>query len=486
MPDHNNTYMKNLSIFLLIFWFSASTLKAQNQDFIQIDSNKTLSLFSFLETATSAQGTSVSYKNFIIERLGENPGFNAVIDRYLKLNLEYYFERSEFPSKRYSFTTIKDMAWITASNSSSIDDFSERMIGFLPHNKHVEFISLLKETEAYFDAIVWTEEKERIKRIMKQLEPYKSKIEELYFQVTKFYGTSWDRSIPFRIILNPIPLDSGVSTAIPKGNALICSFLSKNENDYKGVLGVIIHEMCHILYDAQPVDMQEDIDRWFKESKSEYRKLAYSYINEGLATTLGNGWAYEKIFGEIDTTEWYSNRVINGFAHSLFDLTKSYIDYDRTIDESYIIQAVELYEVTFPEAIDEVELLLSEMYLFANSEEEENVIAISDEVRGSFDIRSQTFSTPLYDPRSIESFSNANITKMFIIEKDHEKSYQALQHFYSDDGIRPRRNSIYSFKDKQTESPIIILDLKSIDDLKPAIKALKDRKYLTYNKNNKF
>ena len=453
--------------------------------FIQIEANKTLGLFSFLETSSAQLGTSRSFRKYIIDSYKQDEKFHKLIDSYSKLNLDYSIKREGFPEKRPSSTTVKDLLWIASSNSISIDDFSQRIIGFLPHQTHIQLIELLKKAESYYDELIWSKEQDNILRIQKQLDNYKDQINDLYLRISQFYNTSWNTNIPFKIMLYPIPLKNGNTTAIPKGNALICSFLSHNEKDYKARLGIIIHEMCHILYKEQNPDFQHQIDQWFTNSNSPYASLAYSFFNEGLATVLGNGWAYKQIHKSLDSKEWYNNKHIDGFAHSLFPLIEQYLNEGKSLDQDFINKSIELFAQTFPKATIETAILMNSLQLFANTEEETEINEIANNIHNYFNIRSMWFSTPIFSIESKETFDKKETTKLFIIDSDNSNTIIGLQEYFPSLKIQTPINTIDIFIDEKSKSTLIIMNIDGIVKLNDAYKVLSNITYIENGMNFK-
>jgi hypothetical protein len=470
-----------LHLLFLAFCFSVFS---QSSGFIQIETNNTLCILSFLETANNARGVSSSFQGFIEQELGNNKNFQDLVKRYSHIKLNGQFTRNEYPEARFNNRDIMDLLWIASSYAKNIDDFSERIIGMLPNHSHQELIDVMKAVEPVYEVLVWEKELDQIRRMETQLVLYVDQIEELFMKVSGFYGTNWSKKIPFKIMLYPIPLAHGNTTAIPKGNALICSFLSRNEQDYEGRLGVIVHEMCHILFDEQPLELQHQIDTWFEESPSEWSKLAYSYLDEGLATAIGNGWAYQQLHGELDTTQWYNNPYIDGFAHALFDPVSQYLSSEKGIDQAFIQKAIAGFEKEFPQAIREVDILMNEIILLANSEDEEGVEFISKEMRRNFNIRSQWFSTPVKAPNSLQLLGKKQVTKFFLVEKDHEATLSLIKSYFPDmkAGLSPSKSFLYSFRDAQTQSAVILLNLGSLDELAKGLQAMKEVQYLNFGK----
>jgi hypothetical protein len=277
-------------------------------------------------------------------------------------------------------------------------------------------------------------------------------------------------------MLYPIPLESGMTTAIPKGNTLICSFLTENENDYIGRLGVIVHEMCHILFDEQPLHLQNKIDRWFKESESDYSKLAYSYLDEGLATAIGNGWAYQQIHGEVDTMQWYNDEYIDGFGHALFSEVSNYLAEGKMIDKTFIENAIALFGKTFPNANADVNTLLKVLQVYSNVEEREKIDELFGTLQSNFDIHSAWLSTPIDDDKSKETFQKDQITKLFIIENNNASTIDLLKKEYEEmpSEIPTTENFILAFKTKKSRSTVFIVNLIKLKNLEKTLKVLKN------------
>ena len=467
----------------ITLFFSLTYQSLGQNNFIQIETNKTLGLFSFLETSSHQLGTSRSFREYIFDSLGQDDQFIQLINSYSSLNLDYSIERREFPDKRPSSTSIRDLLWITVSNSNSIDDFSQRIIGFLPHITHYKLIEILKNTESYYDELIWNKEQDNILRIESQLDDYKEQITDLYLSISQFYNTSWSTTIPFKIMLYPIPLKYGFTSAIPMGNALICNFLSHNENDYKVRLGIVIHEMCHILYKEQNSDFQKQIDQWFTNSASPYASLAYSFINEGLATVLGNGWAYKQIHKTLDSREWYDNKHIDGFAHALYPLTEQYLTEGKSIDENFVNKAIELFAETFPKATVETAILMNSIQLFANTEEKSKINEILNNIHNYFNIRSMWFSSPTLSIDSKDVFDEEETTKLFIIDSDHENTIIGLQEHFSYLKIETPINTIDIIKDEKAKSTLIIMNIEGLSKLNDAYSVLSNITYLEDGKN---
>lgn len=468
--------MRKTSIVAVILLF-ITTIQVKSQDFIRIESPKMLCLFNFLETASGQRATSYSYQEFIRDSINSKE-LQDIAQQYAQLKLEYSTKLDEYPSARHQYLNSKDLLWVASSETNNISEFSSRITGILPHQTHSQLIAIMKRAEPIYDKHVWIPEQANMARIQSQIEPYIPEIKRCFLSISKFYGADWDESIPFNVALYPIPIRNGMTTAIPKGNALICAFLAHNEHDYKGVLGVIIHEMCHILYEAQTPEKQHAIDQMMNEFDSPYSKYAYTYLNEGLATALGNGWAYQSIHGKLDTMEWYNDPYINGFAKALYPMTKQYVDAGQEIDSSYLHNSINLFSETFPKAIYQPRIVFNQLTVFLSSEEMDKIDAVANATGYHLRTSSMHLSAPIDDPRSTEMMELKSQNKLFVVINDHDQNMKQVNQFYTDHDIDINARGIYSFIDASTGSTVAIICTENSEDAIKGIQQMSELEQL--------
>jgi len=473
---------KVISLSFLLFGI-VQLLQAQSDDFIQIKTSKPLGIYSFLEAASHGSATSFTYQELIDNAYQNDSVFSDIVARYKNLKVEYNIKFESYPESRKPYVTTKDLIWQAVSKSDNLDEVNDRIVGILPHDVHVELLSIMKEVDPYYTEMVWSKVQTQIQRIEGQLASEKKTIKRLFLASAKFYGTEWDESVPFVIALYPIPLEKAMTTAIPKGNTLICAFLSENENDYKGLIGVIVHEMCHILYSAQSISFQEEIDKWFKESTNEYSKLTYNYSDEGLATAIGNGWSFKEINGKIDTNDWYFDVYIDGFARSIYDNVAEYLDNEKTIDKAFVDQAIVSFQNKFPNAIYDVETLMNSIVLFSSTEDEGEINEIFEGIMSNYNIRSAQFSSPFDATESQKYLHSENETKLYFVHEKHEEALAFIRSSYGDLSVEidPNARGYYSFIDKKVNTPVIIFLSDSIAEYQKLHEMVKKDKLLKFD-----
>ena len=471
-------------LFLVIYFHLYGVQTNAQSDFIQVQHSKVLGTLSFINAASGAPGSPPSYIDFINKNLENDPAFQELISIYKALDFETSMHREKFPEKRHAYTSSMNLLWISSANASSIDDFAIRSIGFLPPNDHSSFIKIMKQVEPYYEKLVWSVTKTEREEMEDGIKPYKVKIGQLFKKVNVFLGSEWSESTPFKIMLYPIPLSQGGTTAIPMGNNLICSYLSGRKEDPIGLVGVAVHEMDHILYDAQPLALQKAIDKWFTTSTNPFAPLAYDFFDEGLATAVGNGWAYEEINGMIDTGEWYNFEYVNGFGKALFPLAKDYLNSGKTIDKAFIDQAITLFEEAFPKATNDLDILMNNINVFSQSEDEAVINGYFDGIGARFRMRSVYFSSPMNKEKSLVRFRESNRTKMVLLDENKEEALIILQKQFPKfpKKFDLKKPQLTSFYDVETKSNVILLNLKSAQDYPALMDKLKSAKYLEHGK----
>ena len=422
--------------------------------------NETLCVLHFLHTATGGEHASPTYRHYVDTALAGDAAFAALAARYAALDLDAGYRRAGLPRRRYRSRSVMDLLWLRATSAHSLDDFSERAFGLLPAAQHAELFAVLAAAQPYYRRLVWDRERVAIARAERFLDGYEARVGALFGRVADFYGTPWPASLPFTVALCPIPLASGTTSAVPKASTLVCSYLTGDPDGHRATLGVAVHEMCHSLYDEQPARLQQDLDDWFALSPSPYATYAYAYFNEALATAIGNGWAYERLNGYPDGGEWYADPVIDGFARALLPRASSYLAAGRALDRPFVEAAVEAFAKTFPEAYRDVDVLMHAVGIYADTEDDATLEALSGELFARFRIGSSYLRAPLASGGAVRSMGYPQLTKVFVVDRDRAGNWALLQSTFADvEGLAAPAdaNVAYAFYDEASRSPVLVL-----------------------------
>ncbi|HJY13086.1 MAG TPA: hypothetical protein VJ304_09890, partial [Flavobacterium sp.] len=160
---------------------------------------------------------------------------------------------------------------------------------------------------------------------------------------------------------------------------------------------------------------------YFKESKSKCSNYAYQIMNEALATALGNGYVYEQLDGKIDTQDWYNKKYINQIAKQIYPLVKEYIDQKKSIDKNFIDNYIKIYEVNFPNWINELDNIMT--YRYVISENEKDFTTINQ----MFRYRSRTEYEDQITESSIEKMQKTPLTKVIIISRNNAEKLKLIK-----------------------------------------------------------
>jgi len=469
-----------LGVLALIFSLQAV---AQRTPGFTFTTSEALNVMHFMHTATGGEHSSPSYRAFIDSNTINDDAFSTLLGRYGALSFDAGYRRPGLPRRRYRARSVMDFLWLHSAASGSLQEFSSRSVGLLSVADHAELFDVLAKAQPYYQRLVAIPQRSNIERTERFLDAYEGRVAQLFWRVSKFYGTPWPADIPFTVALAPIPLATGTTSAVPKVNTLVCSYLSENDEDYKATLGVAVHEMCHSIYDEQPADLQQKIDDWFSLSRNKAAPYAYAYFNEGLATAIGNGWAYEQLNGEVDEANWYADPFIDGFAHALYPLVKSYLAESQAIDRPFIEAAIEAFAKTFPDADRELAVLLNSVGIYADTEDDATLSAYSDEMFGRYRVSSSFLRAPLDSPGAIRSFGYPQLTKVILVDRNRERRWTELaNHFDELTGIEMPvgTNASYAFYNASSKSPVVVFLIEDAAGLGHLLDGYKRDKYLQF------
>ncbi|WP_430406991.1 hypothetical protein [Fluviicola sp.] len=447
----------------------------------QFKISKPYCIFNFLEAANGSNHASSTLRQFIAEKTkGETKFLNLVSD-FGQIRLDYQFRREELPDNRRQTRTTYDFIDIALVNSSTIPEFRDRIIGVLPNSELQRLIQVMKDAEVYYDTWIWNENEAKLINQRVALEKYTTQCSESFTKINRFYNSCWIKEVPFVVALYPIPGKSGNSTATPHANSLCVGVLT-DETDHVGRIGVVLHEMCHVLYDEQPSEFQHKLESYFTENKSPYSQFAYNFFDEGLATALGNGWAYKSLSGELDPNPWYDNEYINGFGKALYPLVEEYISNEKSIDREFVNKAIDLFASAFPNSITDYGILLNRVSIYNDADSGPAIDEVMNLIGSYFQMTSSNFSSPILDPTALEYLKTGSQTQLVVIDSNHVANIKEMKKLFPElSKVKLVPNKIYSFFDSK-KRPVIILYATDKANLELLVKEMFTKKYFDQTK----
>jgi hypothetical protein len=405
--------MKIITIALSILF----TLQIHAAEKVEFVANRIHSLFVFVSTISGD-----SHGSQEIKELFEKSQYNT--DESKKQIVEFqdldrttgrFISFENLPTERKSAINIETLVLTQSAFAKDLEDLQTRTLGLLRHDEQVSLFQILHYFEPIHEQLLWKPYHAEMERVANEFQKKSrsANLDKMFGQVVKFYNSEWPSTQRFRISLFPIPPSSNHSTATSYG-AFESVGIIVGKNDIEGNLGVIFHEICHTFYGAQNADFQNQISRWYLENKSPYAIPAYSWLNETLATILGNAWFYKIESGQEPPKSWYNQPTIDGFAKALYPEVRSYLDAHKEIDQKFINKSVEIFQKTFPEAIRELDRLLSHVIIFSDSFFGPTS-RIARKLESLFFISKTKISSPISDTNSLSILREELIPTDFMI-----------------------------------------------------------------------
>lgn len=449
------------------------------QDVFQINISKPYCVFNFLETSVNkTQGTSSTLHEYIQKELATNQEFQDILTEFKSIQTDYPILRSDYPSTRRQTRSTRDLIIIALVNSKTIDEFRMKSIGLLPNTEQIKLVNTLTNAEKFYDKIIWEKSEKDLIRLKNELGKYSTQASDLFKKFRNFYHSNWSDDMPFIVSLYPIPGERGTTTATPHSNSLCVGVLTK-ETDYEQRMGVVLHEACHVLYDEQSIQFQYQLEEWFTKSNSRYSKFASAFFDEAMATAIGNGWATKILAGKLDTTEWYSNEYINGYAKGLFPLVEAYMQKNQSLDSVFVNKAITIFEQLFPHSISDYGILLNNMSFYSDSETSEERNYVTNAIGKVFQLSRYNFSCPVTDPISLGMIKEEPGTQFIILDAKHSKSTTAIKTVFPElkkiNFSKMKQSTLLSFYDSN-QRPIIILYLLEIKELENMVAKMQTMK----------
>ena len=452
---------------LTVFFLLTSSTISHSKDLITFRISEPLCVLTFLQTAGhNSRHNSVTLREYIYTHLAKEDSMQLVrrVDDFEAINLEYTYNISGYPDQRVKAKNTLDLINMAAVQARDVDDFMQRIIGLLPNEQWMQLQKVMNDAAVVYNKMLGTPYAQEMKAQLAALQQYGTKTDDIFNKLKHFYGSTWSKDIPFTVGIYGIPGKSGNTTATPHSNSLVLGVLTA-EKDHDMRACVAIHEICHVLFGEQPMATQLQMDRWFRGSNSMSSAYAYSYFDEALATAGGNAWAYELLSGHMDTTEWYNDAYIDGYAHVIYPLLKNYIESGKVIDSAFVVKAIQAFERKFPNAYKSYASIMNTVNIYTDATDQQQFRSINMVINKYFRISNSSGSYPINDPQALQQVSDASGTQFFIVHREHEANYKALREKFPQlKNIAADQEGVMSFFDDK-KRPVIIINVKDISRL---------------------
>ena len=437
--------MKNKILKIIICFIS--TLSFAQKPTFEIKYSEQLAVFVFIEELTANYPENVFKTEFEKSKYSTEK-YKNLIAKFDKLALDYSYEFAEYPNGSKIMMQTREILKKNLLESENLRDFKIRTIGIITNKTLKDLTDLIVEFTPIYNELIYNPNKEKFEKQILDITKYSTEnYFENYFEIgLTFYNSSWDNSIPFKIAFYPLPNSQGFTAQAFYNNFI--SAIQTNLKDYKDLFSVMLHEIYHIIYNEQSLEVKTEIDKNFRESKLKSSNYAYQLLNEVLATSLGNGYVYEKLNGKIDSGEWYNRKYINLMAKQIYPLINEYISNRKPIDKNFIDSYIAQYEKNYPNWINELDNILTYRYVVTENEKDFDVI------NQKYRYRSSTIYETEITKSGIEKMKKSPLTKLIIISQNNKEKLNLIKREF-------KELNKWKFKSENEFSYKILLEDKS-------------------------
>lgn len=407
-------------LLLLISWLTCLAQKPQ----FKVQFSKTYAVYTFMERLSSqypANGFKEAYEKSVFK----NAELDALIEAFDTLDISQPYHHEGFPyGQKMPFMSVT-MIRHNLVESTSPADFRNKMLGIVPNTQLNTIIKALEKFTPVYEQLIYQPNSAAFETQLRQLSNYiATKDIAAYFDTgLHFYDSQWDAATPFIINIFPTVGSNGFRATALVNNAI--SELPVTFNDYDVLFSVMLHEIFHMLYDEQSLQVKKNIEKWFNESESPGAQYAYLLLNEALATSLGNGYVYEQLTGATDTDDWYYTPYINKIAKKIYPVVKQYAIAKKPIDKKFVEAYIAAYD-TFPGWKNEVNHIFT--YRAIVTDDENDLDYFAQHYRHA---SIQDYEIPLTSI-ALSKLKDKPVTRFIIISGDNQKKLKMITDAFPD------------------------------------------------------
>lgn len=473
------TFMKRLLSVFVVFYFSISTAQAVELNFTL---SETHGLVKFVDILGGGFHRVQAIENEYVKSKFNNSKSKEMLKKYKKIlpDLRRGLSFNGYPSSRRNGVSFDKVLLIQSAYSKDLDDLQTRIGGLVPLNVQDQLFKVYTYFSPIYKEILWEPNLKKLNKHRSELVALakKSDIDESLSKAAKFYRSDWPEQQDFLVALYPIPGSEGASKAESLG-AVESVSMFVDEVNYGERLGVVFHEFCHSLYKAQSKETQKWFVDTFQKVGTDNSKLAYNYINEGIATALGNGWFEKKVTGVISKKPWYNNKYIEGYSRVLYPLVTKYMEVGKPMDDKFIKDAISLYKKVLPDSHLEFDAILAKIILGMDGETFKSQ-ETGSLLRKNFRVWGMSRVYPINSSESLGYIFDAVDTRFLVFSGDSIEQLKPLKKKYSFlRKITGGASKILTHK-KEGQPAIIALKIEDMKELNKALKNLKKMGKLSY------
>jgi len=354
------------SIIVLLMVFTVAKSYSQNVQF-ETKFSEPFAVFQFMNSLSAKSPNNVYKKLFNHSNFSTKPNTD-LIAQFDSLYIGYNYDFTDYPAGQKMGIDVSYFLRRNLILCDSMQDFKLRSMGLIPNERLIKLVNLLKQFTPIYEAVIYEPFRTRFEEQLRSVSDFikSSNINYYFTEVLQFYNSSWDVSVPFVFCFYPLPNSRGF-TATAVSNVAISAIADSLDN-YKALLSVMLHEVCHVLYDERSLSSWNQMEEWFDTNPSIVNRYANSLFNEAMATALGNGYLAAQLNGKEDTTgRWYGVKYINLMAKTAYPLVKEYVEARKPMDRNFVNRYIQLYEEHYSDWLYDPQYLMRGRLLISDN-----------------------------------------------------------------------------------------------------------------------
>ena len=165
-----------------------------------------------------------------------------------------------------------------------------------------------------------------------------------FSKVFYFYKTELPEDFEFNVYLYPSKNIKTKTASVFENTIFLPLMYNPPHEDF----GIILYEICKILYANQDFETTKRIENFFLQNTSEYAIAMYLLLNEVLATAIGKRWAYAQTDDEdLSKKKLCESTYINGISNAILPLVSKYLNKEKQIDKDFLQKTIDILEKDF-------------------------------------------------------------------------------------------------------------------------------------------
>jgi hypothetical protein len=269
--------------------------------------------------------------------------------------------------------SIESVGAAAAVRVSDLAEWHQALLGTVATSDLDTMREVLEHFAPVFDELVWSTSLDAVRSRVQGLQELAEvcRLDSTIREVARFYHSDRNPESEFTVALYPVSITSGATAGqlfATVDDETITLAVPTTEDDNRSHLGVVLHEMCHILYLSQRREVRDDIERAVLHSGILYATQAYLALDEALATAIGNGWFIRGLSGQVPKEPWYAVSDVDAYARAIFPLVTSALEATQSLDPEFIQKAMALYHPTLKHRVLISQNLLSNVVVLIDEE----------------------------------------------------------------------------------------------------------------------